>query len=269
MTKTIFALGGGSIGEHCDTYTRNKPEGAAEYHPAYVDPVYGLIAAASRQSNPKVLLLSTPSEDGLHNVDLFLKALERELGRHGCQTTVLKIIESKPTVGQIASQIASADLIYVSGGNTFRAMRSWRSLGVDKILKQAYDSGVVMSGVSAGAICWFKYGCSNSFYTNRPFRVRGMGWFNALLCPHYDSEPFRQEPLRRMLKRTPGLVGIALGEHAAIEIVDEDRYRFHTYGPSSQIKVVRYKSAPPDNYICDEIKPSVEYQPLKQLLGPV
>ena len=175
MTKTIFALGGGSIGEHRDASARNKPAGGAEHHPAYVDPVYGLIAAASRQSNPKALLLSTPSEDGLHNVDRFLEALDRKLGRHGCQTTVLKTIESKPTVGQITSQIASADLIYVSGGNTFRAMRRWRSLGVDKMLKQAYDSGVVMSGVSAGAICWFKYGCSNSFYTNKPFRVRGMG----------------------------------------------------------------------------------------------
>ena len=73
-----------------------------------------------------------------------------------------------------------------------------------------------------------------------------------------------------MLKRTPGLVGIALGEHAAIEIVDEDRYRFHTYGPSSQIKVARYQpGSSADNYICDEIKPSTEYQPLKQLLQPI
>ena len=187
---------GGSIGEHRDTYANSKPEGGAEYFPAYVDPIYRLIATASCRKTPKALLLSTPSEDGLHNVDLFLAALSWELGKYGCQTTVLKIIESKPTVDQIAAQIAAADLIYVSGGNTFRAMKRWRSLGVDKMLRQAYDSGVVMSGVSAGSICWFKYGCSNSFYTNKPFRVRGMGWFDAILCPHYDSEPFRQEPFR-------------------------------------------------------------------------
>ena len=73
-----------------------------------------------------------------------------------------------------------------------------------------------------------------------------------------------------MLKRTPGLVGIALGEHAAIEIIDDDRYRFHTFGPGSQLKVVRYVpgSLPADNYICDEIEPSDEYQSLKQLLKP-
>lgn len=269
MKRVIFALGGGYGGEHRDAYFMEKPPGGQKLWPVDTDPVDRLIAAASPKKNPKILLLSTPTEDGNKDVDLMYEAFVKRFGNHGCRPSILKLIQARPAPSEIEEAIGSADIIYVSGGNTFRAMKRWRSLGVDRLLFKAYQSGTPMSGLSAGSICWFAYGCSNSFYTDKPFRVRGLGWIEALMCPHYDSEPFRQEPFRRMLKRTPRLAGIALGEYAALEIVNEDKFRVHTYGPGSQVHIVRYQpGSPAGDYVYDRIEPSTKYQKLQPWLDP-
>lgn len=267
MKRVIFALGGGYGGEHRNVYRLQKPAGGQEYWPVDTEPVDRLIAAASPKKNPRILLLSTPSEDGNKDVDLMYRAFADRFVGHGCRPAILKLIQARLSGSEIEAAIGSADIIYVSGGNTHRAMRRWRALGVDRLLLEAYQAGTPMAGLSAGAICWFSYGCSNSFYTNKPFRVRGLGWIEALMCPHYDAEPFRQQPFHRMLKKTPKLAGIALGEYAAIEIVDQDRCRFHSYGPGSQIQIVRYSPAAAGGYVYNQIEPSAEYRPLKPLLG--
>jgi dipeptidase E len=105
-------------------------------------------------------------------------------------------------------------------------MRLWRRRGVDTVLKEAYQRGIVLSGLSAGAICWFRFGCSDSRKFSRPdagfIAASGLGLVNATLCPHYDAEETRKPDLREMMRRTPG-VALALGECCAIRIVD-DRY---------------------------------------------
>lgn len=265
MKRTIFALSGGHSGEHRDVFVREKPPGGAEYWPVDTEPVDRLIVAASPQKKPEVLLLSTASEDGNKNVDLMYESFVERFGGYGCKTSILKLIQSSPAAAEIEEAIASTDIIYVSGGNSFEALKKWRELGVDRLLRKAYESGIPMSGLSAGAICWFKFGCSNSFYTNKPFRVEGFGWIDALLCPHYDVEPFRQEPFRQMLKQIPGLTGLALGEYTALEIINEESFRLHVYGPGGQAHAVRYLSG---EHVYTEIKPSAEYQPLKLLLAP-
>lgn len=265
MKRRIFALSGGHSGEHRDVFVREKPPGGAEYWPVDTDPVDRLIVAASPRKDPKVLLLSTASEDGNKDVGLMYEFFVKRFGGYGCRTSILKLIQESPSDTEIKEAIDSADIIYVSGGNSFEALKKWRELGVDRLLRKAYESGAPMSGLSAGAICWFKYGCSNSFYTNKPFRVEGLGWIDGLLCPHYDLEAFHQEPFRQMLKNTPGLVGLALGEYTALEIVNEEKFRLHTYGPGGQAHAVRYLVG---DFVYTEIKPSSEYRALGPLLAP-
>jgi len=106
-------------------------------------------------------------------------------------------------------------------------MTLWRRLGVDTLLRTAWERGTVMCGVSAGAICWFESGNSDSRKftsgSDRLIRVSGLGLIPALVCPHYDTEPLRQTDLPRMMRESPR-VAITLDNLAAIEVVD-DQYR--------------------------------------------
>ena len=264
--RRIFALGGGFYGQHKDTYVNHNPEGGAEYFPWDTKPVDDLIVAAANKQQPKVLALTTASEDSKHDVGLLYEAFQKRFGAYGCQTDLLKLVEveTPPTQEEIAAAISEADIIFVTGGNSYQMMEKWRQFGVDGLLRQAYEGGTVMSGLSAGSICWFRWGNSNSFYTGKPFKVEAMGWLNAGTCPHYDSESFRQEPFKQMIKQTPELVGIALDEYAAIEIVEEREFRIHIYRPGAKVRKCYWAGG---EYHIEELAESTEYSSLKDLLA--
>ena len=126
---------------------------------------------------PRALFIPTASSDSFENWEAFRAAYGGELG---CDAYVLNLLATPPSSRELAEAILSSDLIYVGGGNTLKMMRRWRRLGVDVLLRQAYDRGIVLSGVSAGAICWFRYGHSDSMSFYRPeawsyIRVEGVG----------------------------------------------------------------------------------------------
>ncbi len=109
-----------------------------------------------------------------------------------CKTDVLFLMKEKPSREQIRSKISGADIIYVGGGNTLQMMRIWRRLGVDKLLIAAYKKGTVLAGVSAGSICWFDSGHSDSmsFYNPHKWKyinVKGLGLIPGIHCPHYNG----------------------------------------------------------------------------------
>lgn len=268
MTKTIFALGGGTFGEHRETYTDWSlplPFGQ-NYYDATTTPVDKLIVQATHKPTPKVLLILTASEDGHTNLDLLVAGFRMQYEDLGAQVDTLKLITERPSSQEIKSKIEWADAIYVSGGNTYRMMRTWRRLGVDKLLRQAYDKGTVVSGMSAGSICWFRYGTSDSFYSGTSeslIRVNGMDWHKLLICPHFDTEPYRQPAMKRIMKRTPSVMGIALDEHAALEITD-DTYRIHIFKEGSHVQKCYWKDA---TYHTKQIELKRSYSPLDELLS--
>jgi peptidase E len=93
---------------------------------------------------------------------------------------------------RVREKIFSTDVIYVGGGNTPHMMRIWRRRGVDRLLLSAYKRGTVLSGISAGAICWFESGHSDSmsFYNPRKWEyinVKGLGLIKGIHCPHYNG----------------------------------------------------------------------------------
>jgi len=210
--------------------------------------------------HPNVLYIPTAANDSEKHIKVFQKYYSQELG---CKVDVLRLLNEHPDTTEIKSKIAWADAIFVTGGNTHRTIATWKRYGVDSMLKQAHKNGTVMSGFSAGAICWFTYGNSDSFGKKNIFRVAGMGIFNALLCPHYDSEPHRQSALKKMMKRTYGIPAIVLDEYAGIEIID-GKYRFLTAKPNAKVRKAYWKDG---EYIIEEHKPSKEFQDLKALLS--
>ena len=97
---------------------------------------------------------------------------------------------------------------------------------IDLLLKKAYESGKVLCGVSAGAICWCDYGNSDSRRftsgSDQFIKVKGLGFINVLMCPHFNKENNRQKDLPRMMKLTHKIPAIALDDGAALEIVDNE-----------------------------------------------
>ena len=110
----------------------------------------------------------------------------------------------------------------MGGGSVANMLAVWRVHGVDQIMRQAWQAGVVLSGVSAGALCWFSGGTTDSFGAElRPF-TDGLGMFSPSFCPHYDSEE-RRRPLYQSLVAGGALpAGIACDDGAAAHFVDDD-----------------------------------------------
>ncbi len=244
----VVALGGGVF--------MGKKE---DVMPPEMLPAHREIIRLTGKRRPNILYIPTAANDAEARIEVFSDYYTKELG---AEVEVLRLLKEHPGQAEVRSKIAAADAVFVTGGNTHRTIATWKRYGVDSLLKQAYQAGTVMSGFSAGAICWFSYGNSDSFNKDNIFRVAAMGMFNALLCPHYDSEPHRQPALKKMMKRTYGMVAIALDEYAGIEIID-GTYRILAAKPTAKARRTYWKAG---RYIIEEIKPSRQFRDLNRLL---
>jgi dipeptidase E len=172
MQKMIVAIGGGEI----------RTRGTAAIDRETI--------RFSNKKNPKLLFIPTASSDS----GRYCKRVQEYFGKFlKCRTDVLLLIKEQPSKERIRKKILSADIIYFGGGSTLQMMRVWRRLGVDKLIKSAYENGTVLSGISAGSICWFDSGHSDSmsFYNPRKWKytiVRGLGLIRGIHCPHYNSK---------------------------------------------------------------------------------
>jgi dipeptidase E len=110
--------------------------------------------------------------------------------------------------------LLSRDLVFVGGGNTASMLGVWRAHGVDAVLREAWESGVVLAGGSAGAICWFEAGVTDSFRVELD-GLECLGWLPGSCCPHYDGEENRRPAYRRLLEEG-FLPGIAIDDYAAV-----------------------------------------------------
>ena len=141
MTSKLIAIGGGGFSM--------EPE----------NPLLDLYCLnATGKSKPKVCFLGTASGDSPDYIARFYAAF----ANYDCKASHLAFFR-KTSAGavpldEIATHLLSQDLIYVGGGNTRNMLAIWREWQVDKVLKQAWEQGCVLAGVSAGAICWFEIG---------------------------------------------------------------------------------------------------------------
>jgi dipeptidase E len=213
----IVAVGGGSIGF-----------GAAQ---AEVTPLSREMIRLTGKRRPRTLFLPTASGDDR----AYIRAVESHFKKLGCQVETLPLWKNPLPFANMKKQILGADLIYVGGGNTLKMIRLWKRLGVAALLRQAAKRGQVLAGTSAGAICWFKVGNSDSRKYQNPkarlIKVAGLGLVDAMACPHYDVEKDRKPELKRMT-RGFSKAAIALDNCAALEVVGE-RCRVITSKPKA------------------------------------
>jgi peptidase E len=99
---------------------------------------------------------------------------------------------------EIEAFVAEQDIIYVGGGNTANLLAMWRVHGLDKVLQDAWSRGAILCGVSAGMLCWFRGGVTDSFGDLDPL-ADGLGLIDATACPHYDGEAQRRPTYHRLI----------------------------------------------------------------------
>ena len=169
----IIAIGGGEVSQN-KTYEIDK-----------------FIVESSKKENPNFLFIPTASKDA----EPYIKTIKELYESLGCKTDTLHLSNVEVNREDVNQKIEKADIIYVGGGNTAYMMEVWKQYSIDKELIKAYTSGKVLAGLSAGSICWFIAGHSDSEFiedVENPKHkwVKGLGIIPYLHCPHYD-EPER------------------------------------------------------------------------------
>ena len=145
------------------------------------------------RKRPRVLFLPTASGDAPGYIARF----HRAFAKHECEPSHLQLFNR--TVRNLRDFALRQHIVYVGGGNTANMLAVWRVHGLDAILREAWENGTLLCGVSAGANCWFESSLTDSF--GRPLRPLhdGLALLPGSFCPHYDGERDRRAAYRRLI----------------------------------------------------------------------
>jgi peptidase E len=169
----------------------------------------GLLLELSGKRRPRVVFLPTAAADAAERRELFFEGFRAR----DCEAedVVLFGMPERP-----AERVAAADVVYVHGGNTANALAVWRVHGVDRALREVWERGGVLGGWSAGGICWFEDGLTDSFGPQLAPLGDGLGLLRGSFCPHYDGEPRRRPLYTRLVAEGALAPGYAADDDAAL-----------------------------------------------------
>ena len=198
--KQIICIGGGGFG-------RNPKQRIIENY----------ILEQSKSSIPNILFIPTASAEDKSYIVNFYSCFNGL----SCVPSHINFFERTP---RLESIINKADVIYIGGGNTKSMLAVWREWKLDKLLLKAYNKGTVLSGVSAGAICWFETGVTDSWASNLNV-IDCMGMLKGSCCPHYESETDRRPSVHKFIKDKKLSSVYAIEDGAAIHFKDNAPYK--------------------------------------------
>lgn len=173
-----------------------------------------------RRPTPRICFVPTASGDNENYIVRFY----RRFSRGDCRPTHLELF--RRAEADLTAFACSQDIIYVGGGNTANMLAVWRLHGFDASLRAALDQGTVLAGISAGSVCWFEAGVTDSF-GSKLVRLDGLGWLAGSNCPHYDGEAERRPTYQRLIRE--GMVsGIAADDGVGLHYIDGSLHRVVT-----------------------------------------
>jgi peptidase E len=140
-------------------------------------------------ARPRVCLLPTASGDPRESLAGYYAVLDR----FTCVPSHVSLFRLEREHVDLRAHLLAQDLIYVAGGSMLNLIAIWRAHGLDGILREAWERGVLLAGQSAGAMCWFEQGITAS--GGSPSRAPGLGLIPGLLSVHYGRDPARRERL--------------------------------------------------------------------------
>ena len=200
MKKHIVAIGGGGFGKKNSSYL------IEEY-----------ILNLSEKKIPKICFLPTASGDD----DTYIVRFYSIFTRLNC---IPSHIEFFNRTTDIHNHIMKQDVVFVGGGNTKSMLAIWNDWGMNKLLKEAYNEGVIMSGVSAGAICWFNHGITDS-WDNELRILPCLDFIRGTCCPHYDEEPSRIPYVKKILLEEKVTNCISIEGGSAMHFIDGQPFK--------------------------------------------
>jgi dipeptidase E len=168
-------------------------------------------------SKPKVCFVPTASGDSAGYVERFYEAFKKL----ECEPSVLSLFNPNTWTDELEPFVAKQDVLYFGGGNTKNALVLWREWKLESLLRAAYERGAVLAGLSAGAICWFEQGSTDSI--GRELGVlECLGWLKGAMTPHYDGEAQRRPKLHQFVLEGQIQNGFAADDGAALHFVNEN-----------------------------------------------
>ena len=203
--RHIIAIGGGGFG-------RNPGDGFIEQY----------ILDQTNKQKPNICFIPTATGDNeAYKVNYY-----STFSKLDCNPVHLDFFKRTPDLEKLISE---QDAIFVGGGNTKSMLSVWREWGLHDILRTAYDNGTIMSGVSAGAICWFEQGITDS-WADQLNIIDCLGFTKGNCCPHYDEESERRPSLIQFLKKKELSDCYAIEGGCALHIKNDFNYVSINFG---------------------------------------
>ena len=236
--RTIVAIGGGGFGRD-------------PYDPRLDDYLLSLVDS----NRPRIALLPQATAESKDYIVRFFQAYSLR-----AEATWISLFNRE--IQDLRSALLSQDLIFVGGGNTANMLAIWRVHGVDEILRQAWNEGIILCGVSAGAICWFESSVTDSFGRQLGPLKDGLSLLPGSFCPHYDGEE-RRRPVYRDLVATQVLPsGYAADDGVAVRFAGTElaetvsissagrawRVEYHEQSEFAETEVLPRLLAPPNAF---------------------
>ena len=208
-SKNIVAIGGGGFGRSLGSLEIEK-----------------YIVSLVNKENPRICFIPTASGDN----DLYKLNFYRAFSKLNCVTTHIDFFSRTE---DLEEKVSTQDIIYVGGGNTKSMLAVWKAWNFHEILMNAYENGIVMSGVSAGAICWFDKGITDS-YADKLEIIDCLGIVKGIACPHFDEEKERKPYVYEIIQKEIIKSCICIEGDCALHIKNNDEYYSVDFGKGNK-----------------------------------
>jgi dipeptidase E len=187
------------------------------------------VLSLAESDRPKVSFVATASGDSDSYTERFYTSF-RTLPCEPSHLSLFKINSS-----DLRAFVLSQDVIYVGGGSTRNLLVLWREWGLDAIFREAWTAGVVLAGLSAGSICWFEQGVTDSVEPMRLHALHCLGFLPGSNCPHYDGEPARRPSYHQLLREGRIQAGYAADDGAALHFNGQHLVRCVSSRPAARV----------------------------------
>ena len=203
--KNIIAIGGGGFGRSLGSLEIEK-----------------YLISLINKKRPKICFIPTASGDS----SLYKLNFYRAFSKLDCITSHIDFFSRTENLEE---KVLTQDIIYVGGGNTKSMLAVWKEWDLNNILQNAYEKGIVMSGVSAGAICWFEKGITDS-YAKKLNIIDCLGIVDGIACPHFDEEKEREPYVNEVIKKEIIDSCICIEGNSALHIRNDFEYSAIDFG---------------------------------------
>lgn len=218
ITKRIIAIGGGEL--------KTKETLEIDRY------IASLARAHAGENRPYGLFVGTASHDSMPYFNSFRKTYTSVFD---IKADVALTVYGEMNLEKIKGKFEKADFIYVGGGDTLYMLKRWQEFGLLDLIKDAYERGVIICGLSAGAICWFDDIYTDSDLVDKGEGLysmqKGLGWLTGTVSPHYNERVNDFDEI--LLQRGKGTVAYGIENLSALEFVNGELTRSINCGGSS------------------------------------